>query len=77
MIGKYYARAIITNRNLLFWGFLFMLFWLIMGAFAFGFKPATKIFNLEYTSTWFALIALYSLSTIGTTVAFSLLPEEK
>ncbi len=72
MIGKYYARAIITNRNLLFWGVLFMLFWLIMGAFAFGFKPETKIFNLEYTSTWFALIALYSISTIGTTVAFSL-----
>ncbi|MGP6206821.1 hypothetical protein ACNF42_02130 [Cuniculiplasma sp. SKW3] len=49
-----------------------MAFWLIMGAFLFGYKPTSHLYDLDYTSTWFSIIALYSISTIGTTVAYSL-----
>lgn len=72
MISLYYVKAIIKNRNLIFWGVLFMAFWLVMGAFLFDFHPSVYEYNIDYTSTWFSIIALYSISTIGTTIAYSL-----
>ncbi|MGP6220725.1 hypothetical protein [Caldiplasma sukawensis] len=69
---KYYVKSIIGNKNLLFWGVAFMGIWLVMGAYFFGFTPSSSNFDLKYTSTWFSLIALYSLSTIGTSIAYSI-----
>ena len=72
MITRFYVKSIVQNKNLLFWGIAFMSFWLIMGAFLFGYKPSVYAYDLDYTSTWFSVIALFSISTIGTTVAYSL-----
>ena len=71
MIARFYLKSLVSNRALWGWGVGFMVFWLFMGSYIFGFNMTTKIESLEYTSVWFSLIDLISGSIISTTVAYS------
>lgn len=72
MITRYYIKSLLTNKSLLFWGLIFMIFWLFMGAFVFGFEYNNRNYSLFYASSWYSVIALFSLSSIGTSVAYSI-----
>ena len=72
LVGPY-IKAMLLNRTLWFWGVAFMFFWLVMGAFVFNsgssFSHAGAV---DYTASWYGIIALFSLSTLATTITFSL-----
>jgi hypothetical protein len=72
-LWKWYTKALLTNRFLWSWGIAFMLFWLVIGAFleSQGFDlhgPST----LLYTSSWYAIIVILSLSMLAVAVSSSL-----
>ncbi len=68
-----YARATLTNRSLWFWGVVFMAFWFVLGAYVFsGGLGATRAAETGYTSAWFAVIAVFSLTTLSMGIASSM-----
>ncbi|MCL5787518.1 MAG: hypothetical protein M1581_02750 [Candidatus Thermoplasmatota archaeon] len=73
MIGKYFIKSMLKNRNLWGWGVLFMLFWLFMGAFVFtsGF-PKQEVYYKLNAAIWFGLIGLISASTLATSISQSI-----
>lgn len=71
MITKYYLKSLLSNRNMWGWGVGFMVFWLFMGSYIFGFNMTNRIESLGYASVWFSLIGLISGSTIATSVGYS------
>ncbi|NNN18095.1 MAG: hypothetical protein HKL79_07030 [Thermoplasmata archaeon] len=68
-----YTRSVLTNRSLWFWGVVFMAFWFVLGAYVFsGGLPATRSAEVAYTSSWYAVIALFSLTTLAMGIATSI-----
>ena len=65
-----YTRSVLTNRALWGWGVLFMAFWFVLGAYVFsvGLPPGPAA-AVAYTSSWYAVIALFSLSTLSMGIA--------
>jgi hypothetical protein len=74
-LTKYYVKALITNKNLLFWGIAFMLFYAILGAY--GFSSSLPLADqgvvLGYTSVWYALLVQFSLSSMAVSIAFAVI----
>lgn len=69
----YYTKGLLSNRNLWFWGVAFMLFWLLLGAYSFSSGVPRNILALKaYTATWFGTIALFSLSSLAISIAYSI-----
>jgi hypothetical protein len=68
-----YTRAVLTNPALWFWGVVFMAFWFVLGAYVFsgGLAPGHAA-DVAYTSSWFAVIALFSLTTLAMSIAASI-----
>jgi hypothetical protein len=68
-----YTRAVLTNPALWFWGVVFMAFWFVLGAYVFssGLASGHAAAN-AYTSAWFAVIALFSLTTLSMSIASSI-----
>jgi hypothetical protein len=68
-----YTRAVLTNPALWFWGVVFMAFWFVLGAYVFsgGLAPGHSA-DVAYTSAWFAVIALFSLTTVAMSIATSI-----
>jgi hypothetical protein len=68
-----YTRAVLTNPALWFWGVVFMAFWFVLGAYVFsgGLSPGHSA-EVAYTSAWFAVIALFSLTTLAMSMASSI-----
>ena len=68
-----YTRSVLANRSLWFWGVAFMALWFVLGAYVFspGLAPGRSA-ELTYTSAWFAVIALFSLTTLAMTIAASM-----
>lgn len=71
MLARYFLKSLLSNRALWGWGVGFMVFWLFMGSYVFGFNITTKVESLGYTSVWFSLIGLISGSILATSVAYS------
>jgi hypothetical protein len=69
-LTKYYIKGIITNRQLWFWGIGFMVFFLFIGAFEFG-QNVTNAYSLQFTSGWYSIITVFSLSSLSITVAYT------
>jgi hypothetical protein len=70
---KNYTKGILSNRNLWFWGVAFMLFWLVLGTFEFSTGlPATKDAVVPYTASWYGIIAVYSLSSLAISIAYTI-----
>jgi len=68
-----YTRAVLRNPNLLFWGVAFMGFWFVLGAYIFSVGlPATRSSELAYTSAWYAIMALFSLTVLAMGIATSM-----
>ena len=68
-----YTRAVLTNGNLWFWGVVFMAFWFVLGAYVFsGGLPPGRPAAVAYTSAWYAIIALFSLTTLSMGIATSI-----
>lgn len=67
-----YIRATLTNGSLWFWGIVFMAFWFVLGAYVFsgGLVPDHTA-EVAYTSAWFSVIALFSLTTLAMSIATS------
>src|SRR5579875_1208235 len=69
----YYTKGILTNRNLWFWGVAFMIFWLVLGAYSFAQGlPRQSNILVPYTASWYGTIALYSLSSLAISIAYSI-----
>jgi hypothetical protein len=70
---KYYTKGILSNRNLWFWGVAFMLFWVVIGAFEFSQGvPDTNGAPDAFTSSWYGIIALFSLSSLAISIAYTI-----
>lgn len=72
MLAGYYLKSLLSNKALWGWGVGFMVFWLFMGSYVFGFNMTSRSESLGYTSVWFSLIGLISGSIIATSVAYSI-----
>ncbi len=75
MFFTFYTKALLKNKNIWGWGVIFMLFWLFLGAFVMSssLPQGDRIAYLDYTASWFGLITLFTLSTLGITIAYSLI----
>jgi hypothetical protein len=70
---QYYIKGLLTNRNLWFWSVAFMLFWLVLGGYAFSQGvPRTTDALIPYTSSWYGIIVTYSLSSLAISIAFTI-----
>ncbi len=73
MLAVPYTRAVLRNPNILLWGIAFMAFWFVLGAYVFSVGLAhTRPSEVGYTSAWFAIIALFSLTIVAMSIASSL-----
>lgn len=75
---KYYLKAEFSNPHFLFWSIAFMVFWLIMGAYVmskgiFEHAPAEMLSDVirAYTSSWYSLTTLFSLSSMAVGLTFN------
>lgn len=71
---RYYTRSMLTNTSLWGWGVLFVGFWLALGAYVFVGKgeTSTQQAALAYTADWYGVLALFSLSSLAVTIAYSI-----
>ncbi len=71
-LGRWYAKAMLTNFSLWFWAVAFMAMWLGIGAFleSQGVGPARSAV-VAYTTSWYAVIVLIALSLLAATIAGS------
>jgi hypothetical protein len=68
-----YTRAVLTNRSLWLWGVAFMGLWFVLGAYVFSAGLTdSRADEVTYTAAWFAVIALFSLTTLAMSLATSL-----
>ncbi len=68
-----YTRAVLTNGTLWFWGVIFCAFWFVLGAYVFsGGLADTHASEAAYTAAWFAVITLFSLTTLSMSIAGSI-----
>ena len=73
MILRYLLKGLMRNRSLWGWGVLFMLLWLLLGAFVFSTGvPHVERAMLAYTSSWYGIIALYSFASIAITISYTI-----
>ncbi|PSN99815.1 hypothetical protein B9Q11_00575 [Candidatus Marsarchaeota G2 archaeon ECH_B_SAG-F08] len=75
MLFTRFARSLLKNRPLWGWGVLFMVFYLLLGAFVFS-SSLPKLPNqaiVGYTSSWYAVINLYTLASLAISLSFSLI----
>ncbi len=72
MILKYFVKSLITNKNLWGWGIAFMVFWLALGAFVFYQKGSGFVEAKYFASSFYGVVALFSMGTLGTTIGFSI-----
>jgi hypothetical protein len=69
----YYTKGILSNKNLWFWGVAFMIFWIVLGAYSFAQGiPDSRVAVGAYTASWYSTIALYSLSSLAISIAYSI-----
>lgn len=68
-----YTKAMLANGSLWFWAFAFMAFWLAVGAFVESAEvgPGHSAV-VAYTTSWYAVIVLLSLSMLAVAIANSL-----
>ena len=72
-LTKYYVKGILSNRQIWFWGITFALFLLLIGAFELSQGiPNTKEAHSDVASSWFGIVALFSLSSIATSIAYTI-----
>jgi hypothetical protein len=68
-----YTKAVLRNPQILFWGIAFMAFWFVLGAYVFSTGlPSGRAAAFAYTSAWYAIIALFSLTIVAMSIAGSL-----
>jgi hypothetical protein len=68
-----YSKALLTNQTLWFWGGVFMLFWIVIGAFVESQGLALSGTALrQYAAAWYAVVVLLSLSMLAVAIANSL-----
>ena len=71
----YLVRRYLTNRAAVGWGFLYMVFWALMGAFVMSSSMPSNLpidaYEL-YTATWFGVLVLMEASAIGTSTMYVL-----
>jgi hypothetical protein len=73
MLTRFYAKSLLTNRSLWFWGVAFGIFWLVIGAFLeSGGLSLTGIGLADYAGGWFVIIVLLSLSFLAGVISLSL-----
>ena len=72
MIVKYYFRSLVTNKFLWFWGGFFCFMWAVLGAFVMDKSFLTPLTAMPITSSWYALLALISFSSVSVTLAISI-----
>lgn len=72
MLAKFFFKTLMTNKSLWGWGVAFMVFWLFMGAYVFGFRSTSYSISLYNAAVWYALIALISASTLATSISYSI-----
>ncbi|WP_337860682.1 hypothetical protein [Ferroplasma sp.] len=72
MISKYFIKNIISSKRLWAFGVFFMIFWLFMGAYVFGFVSYNQSTVLYSSSVWFGIISVVAVSTLAITVALSI-----
>jgi len=68
-----YTKAMLTNPSLWFWAVAFMAFWLAIGAFveSQGVGQGRSTI-LAYTTSWYAIIVLFSLSMLSVAISNSM-----
>jgi len=68
-----YSKALLRNETLWFWGGVFMLFWIVIGAFveSQGLSLAGTALR-QYAASWYAVVVLLSLSMLAVAIANSL-----
>jgi hypothetical protein len=72
-LARPYTRALLRNPNILFWGIAFMAFWFVLGAYVFSVGlPSNHASEVDYTSAWYAIIALFSLTVVAMSIATSM-----
>lgn len=70
---KYYVKGILHNKHIWFWGIAFAVFWLLLSAFELSQNIAhTPDAMLTVTSSWFGIVALFSLSSIAISIAYTI-----
>ena len=73
MLFGYYLKGILSNRNLWFWGVAFMLFWLFLYAFTFSQGVLqTQVALLQFSAISYGSIALFSLSSLAISIAYTI-----
>ena len=72
-LAKYYVKGILSNRQIWFWGITFAFFLLLLGAFELSQSvPNTNDAHSAVAASWFGIVALFSLSSIATSIAFTI-----
>jgi len=76
MLFIYFSKALLRIKSLWGWGVLFMGFYIVLGAFLFSNGLPNNLpvsAYISYTSSWYALINLYTLSTLAISLSNSIL----
>lgn len=66
-IFKHYTKSLMLSSEYIFWSIFFVVFWLLMGAYAFT-RPmpeevlAIPEFKFGYTASWYGVAAIFSLA---------------
>lgn len=72
-LWRWHAKSLLTNSFLWFWGVVFMLFWIVIGAFVESHGQSIQGPGvLMYTAAWYSIIVLLSLSMLSAAIASSL-----
>lgn len=74
MMFSYFLKSIVSNKSLWGWGVLFMVFWLVLGAFVFanGSLLNSERAALAYTSSYYGEISLFSFSSLAITISYTI-----
>jgi hypothetical protein len=73
MLWKWFAKSMLTNRSLWFWGVAFGIFWLVIGAFLeSGGLSLSGAGLLDYAGGWYVIMVLLSLSFLAGVISLSL-----
>ena len=73
MILKYFIKSLMGNRALWFWGVLYVLIWLLLGAFVFSANlTASRAVVLPYASAWFGIFDLLSFASLTVSIAYTI-----
>ncbi|HLI45674.1 MAG TPA: hypothetical protein VKU94_00595 [Geobacterales bacterium] len=76
MLFSYFTKSLLRIKALWGWGVLFMVFYLVLGALVFGNELPKNLpvyAYVSYTSSWYALINLYTLSSLAISISNSIM----